>query len=477
MMYVYKRKACLHKVNMTRSINNMNNKGDVVTQNKMGTARMFPLIMSMAIPSMFSMLVQALYNIVDSYFIAKYSTDALAAVSLAFPIQNLIIAFSIGTSIGVGSLVSRKLGEGNRKDASMAVNHGIVLSVLTWLLFLVFGLFFTRQFFEAFETDLNIINYGQSYLSIVSIFSFGTFVYICFEKVFQATGNMIYPMIIQLIGAVTNIILDPILIFGVFGSPALGITGAALATVIGQVLSAVIALYLAFRKKSKHEVDISLKGFKFNKEITKNIYAVGIPTIVMNAIGTVMTLCLNAILAGFSAAAYTVFGLYYKVQSFVFMPVFGLVNGLMPIFGYNFGARNKKRILSCMKIGTAIALTINTAGMLVFLIAPRELLSIFSATEEIYEIGIPAFRIICTCFMPAAVSITLSTLFQAVGKGTYSLIISALRQLVLIIPVAYFMSHISLTAVWFALPIAEVGGFIMTIILVVRIYRDKIRDL
>lgn len=450
---------------------------NLTAQNKMGTAKMFPLIMSMAIPSMFSMLVQALYNIVDSYFIAKYSTDALAAVSLAFPIQNLIIAFSVGTSIGVGSLVSRKLGEKNKQAASDAVNHGIVLSVLTWLLFLVFGVFFTRQFFEVFENDVNIVNFGQSYLSIVSIFSFGTFISICFEKTFQATGNMIYPMVIQLIGAITNIILDPILIFGVFGMPALGITGAAIATVTGQIIAACVAIYLAFRKKSKHEVDISLKGFKFNKETIKNIYSVGIPTIIMNAIGTVMTLCLNAILSGFSAAAYTVFGLYYKVQSFVFMPVFGLINGLMPIFGYNYGAKNKKRIISCMKIGALIALVINTLGMLMFLIFPKELLSIFSATQEIYNIGIPAFRIICTCFMPAAISITFSTLFQAVGKGIYSLIISALRQLVLIIPVAYFMSHISLTAVWFSIPIAEVGGFAMTIILVIRIYNDKIKNL
>ncbi|MFI3324573.1 MAG: MATE family efflux transporter [Clostridia bacterium] len=446
-------------------------------ENKMGTHKMFPLIMSMAIPSMFSMLVQALYNIVDSYYVAKYSIDALSAVSLASPIQNLIIAFSVGTSIGVGSLVSRKLGEKNREQASSAVNHGIVLNVITWVIFLIFGLFFTRQFFEMFESNETIISMGTEYLSIVSACSIGVFISICFEKVFQSTGNMIYPMIIQLVGALTNIILDPILIFGAFGLPELGIKGAAIATVSGQLVSTVVALYLAFRKKSKHAVDISLRGFKFNKLTVKNIYAVGFPTIIMNAIGTVMMLSLNAILSGFSAAAYTVFGLYYKVQSFVFMPVFGLVNGLMPIFGYNYGAKNKKRIMSCMKIGCLIAIIINTLGMLMFLFFPRQLLSIFSATEEIYEIGIPAFRIICTCFIPAAVSVTLSTLFQAVGKGTYSLTISALRQLILIVPIAYFMSNISLTAVWFALPIAEIGGFIMTIILIIKVYNKQIKNL
>ncbi|MEG1426096.1 MAG: MATE family efflux transporter [Oscillospiraceae bacterium] len=444
-------------------------------QNKMGTAPMFPLIVSMALPAMFSMLVQALYNIVDSYFVAQYSTEALAAVSLAFPIQNLIIAFSVGTSVGVSSLVSRKLGEGDRKSANTAADHGLILNMVTWLLFVVFGLVGCGAFYRLFESNTAIIEMGTSYLSIVSIFSFGIFIEICFEKILQATGNMIWPMLIQLIGAVINIILDPIMIFGGFGFPAMGVTGAAVATVVGQIVAAIIAVVVMFT--GKHEVQISVKGFRFNWHTIKDIYAVGFPAIVMNAIGTVMTMAMNGILATFSAAAYTVFGIYFKVQSFVFMPIFGLSSGLMPIMGYNYGAQNKKRLLSCLRIGMTIAVVINILGTLAFMIFPRELLSIFNANQEIYDIGIPALRIISSAFVFAAVGITCSTIFQAMGKGTYSLINSVMRQLALLVPLAFLLSKISLFALWFAFPIAEVGSVIVTLILFARLYRKQIKNL
>lgn len=448
-----------------------------IKENKMGTAPMFPLIVSMALPAMFSMLVSAMYNIVDSYFVAQYSTEALAAVSLAFPIQNLIIAFSIGTSVGVSSLVSRKLGERDQKTANIAASHGLVLNLITWVIFVLFGLFCSTGFYQLFEKNQTIIEMGSSYLSIVSIFSIGIFVEICFEKILQATGNMVWPMVIQLIGAVVNIILDPIMIFGLGPIPSMGVAGAAIATVIGQCAAGLVAIFVIFNKKNSHAVHISFKGFKFNPPVIKDIYAVGIPTIVMNAIGTVMTMAMNAILIGFSTAAYTVFGIYFKLQSFVFMPVFGLSSGLMPIMGFNYGARKGKRLTLCLRIGMAIAIGINLLGTAAFFLVPTQLLSIFNATPEIYEIGVPALRIMALSFLPAAVGITCSTMFQAVGKGVYSLVNSVLRQLVLLVPAAFLLAKISLFAVWFSFPIADIGSLIVTAIFFIRLYKKEIRPL
>lgn len=446
-----------------------------LSQNRMGTAPMLPLIASMAIPAMFSMLVQALYNIVDSFFVGKFSTDALAAVSLAFPIQNLIIAFSIGIGVGAGSLISRLLGQGNKASAEKAASHSIVMSVLTWLLFVVFGLTLSGLYYQLFESDPTIVSMGTEYLSIVSIFSIGIFLQISFEKTLQATGNMFWPMMIQLVGAIINIALDPILIFGVGFIPAMGIKGAAAATVIGQILSAVLGVWAVINKS--HDLKIHLKGFKFEKQIIKDILVVGIPTTVMNSIGTIMTMAMNWILAGFSAAAYTVFGLYFKLQSFVFMPLFGLSNGIMPIMGYNYGAKNKKRLLSCLKIGLIIGFTINTLGMLLFQLLPNELLMLFSATDEILAIGVPALRIISTSFIFAALSIITSTLFQAVGNGMFSLISSILRQLVVLVPLAYIFSRISLETTWYALPLSDFASFTVTTIMFVYLYKKQIKNL
>lgn len=448
-----------------------------LSQNKMGTARMFPLILSMAVPAMFSMLVQALYNIVDSYFVSQVSEKGLAAISLAFPIQNLLIAFGVGTAVGVTSLISRRLGQGRQDEADSAATHGILLSLCTYVLFALYGAFFTTPFFRMFESDPEIVQMGDTYISICCIFSFGLFVEISLEKILQATGNMIWPMIFQLVGAVSNIILDPILIFGMFGMPAMGVAGAAIATVGGQIIAMIFSIVVVVLRE--HAVRITFRGFRPHWRTVRDIYTVGLPAIVMQSIGTVMTMALNGILSAFSTAAYTVFGLYFKLQSFVFMPVFGLTQGLMPIMGYNYGARNKKRLLSALKQGCVIALIIMTLGLLVFLLFPAQLLGIFNASRELLEIGVPALRIIASCFLFAALGIVSSTLFQAVGRGVYSLIVSLMRQLVVLVPAAWVLARITgeVNAVWWAFPIAEVFSLIASIFLFLRLYRKEIRVL
>ncbi len=446
----------------------------VQTQNKMGTAKMLPLILSMSLPAMFSMLVQALYNIVDSYYVSQLSEKALAAVSLAFPIQNLQIAFAVGTAVGVTSLISRRLGQGRREEAGAAATHGILLGLATSLLFAVYGAFFSTPFFRLFESDPEIIQMGGQYISICLVLSFGCFVSISLEKTLQATGNMIMPMVSQLVGAITNILLDPVFIFGYFGMPALGIAGAAVATVAGQIVAMIVCIVVVI--VGEHEIKISFRGFRFSVKTIKDVYAVGLPAIVMQAIGTVMTIAMNAILAGFSTAAYTVFGLYFKLQSFVFMPVFGLTQGLLPIMGFNYGAKNKKRLLSALKNGCLIALCVMLAGMLVFLLLPDKLLGIFNPSAELLEIGIPALRIICTCFVFAALGIVSSTLFQAVGRGTYSLVVSLMRQLVVLVPAAWILAAATgqVSAVWWAFPIAETVSLCISIIFFLRLYRKEI---
>ncbi len=445
-------------------------------QNKMGTAPIFPLIVSMSLPAMFSMLIQAMYNIVDSIFVARVGDNALTAVSLAFPIQTLIIAVAVGTGVGLNSLISRRLGEQNYEAANSAASHGPFLGICSWLVFAVFGLFFSRTFFEAFTETAQVIEMGTQYISIVTIFSFGSFVQINFEKILQATGNMFYPMLFQLVGAVTNIILDPILIFGYFGFPKMGVAGAAVATVAGQILAMVFSVYVAFRKN--HAVTIQIKGFRPQKAVIQEIYAVGLPSIVMQSIGSVLVMGLNAILITFSEIAVSVLGVYYKLQSFVFMPVFGLNQGLMPIMGFNYGAGNKKRLLDALKIGVLIAATILLVGMLLFLFFPAQLLGIFNDSAEMLRIGVPALRIISTSFVFAAVSIIFSTLFQAIGRGVNSLLISVLRQLFVILPVAYLMANLfGLEMVWYAFPIAEVVSVAVSILLFIRVYKARLANL
>lgn len=445
-------------------------------ENKMGTEPIFKLIVSMSLPAMFSMLVQALYNIVDSYFVSKISENALTAVSLAFPIQMLLIAVAIGTGIGLNSLVSRRLGEHRQQDANCAATHGMVLAVLSWVVFLILGIFCSRFFFQCFTDIEEIVEMGTQYLSIVCIFSFGVFVEVNLEKTLQATGNMIFPMLFQLVGAITNIILDPIFIFGYLGVPKMGVAGAAVATVLGQIASMVFALIVIFKKD--HAVEIKLKGFRLNGRIVKDIYAVGFPSIIMQSIGSVLIIGLNAILVTFSETAVAVLGVYYKLQSFVFMPVFGLTHGVMPIMGYNYGARKKHRLLSSLKIGCIIALVIMFLGTLLFQFLPDKLLLIFNASSDMLGIGVPALKTISLCFIPAALGIMFSTIFQAVGKGSYSLIISILRQLVVILPVAFLFAQTGvLNNVWYAFPIAEVVSFIASIALFFILNKRQLSNL
>ncbi len=446
-----------------------------IRENKMGNTPMLKLIVSMSLPAMFSMLVQSLYNIVDSAFVAQLGEGALTAVSLAFPIQMLIISVAVGTGIGINSLVSRRLGEKNQAEANSAATHGILLGLFSGIIVAILGLLFTRFFFECFTNDKTMIDMGYSYIIIITTLSFGSFVQINIEKTLQATGNMIYPMIFQLVGAITNIILDPIMIFGLFGFPKLGVSGAAIATVIGQIFAMLLSLYIVFKKS--HDVHITFKGFKLNFKTIKNIYAVGFPSMVMQSIGSILIVGLNSILITFSDAAVSVLGIYYKLQSFIFMPVFGLTQGVMPIMGYNYGAKNKHRLLSALKIGSVIAILIMLIGTILFMSIPDKLLMIFNASEQMLEIGVKALRTISLCFVPAAIGIMFSTLFQAIGQGHKSLYISILRQLVIILPAAYLLSKIGLYYVWYSFPIAEVFSLMVSVIFLSMIYKKTIKNL
>ena len=453
-----------------------------IRENKMGTTPMLRLILSMSVPAMFSMLVQALYNIVDSIFVSRLGVNALAAVSLAFPIQTLMIAVAVGTGVGINSLISRRLGEKDFEAADSAATHGLFLGVFSWIPFLIFGLGFCGAYMSAFSSTAEVVAMGKDYLSIVCALCLGCMVEVMVVKSLQATGNMIYPMLFQLSGAITNIILDPIFIFGYFGVPAMGVAGAAIATVIGQFVSLIFSLIILFTKS--HQVRITLRGFRFSGKTVRDIYAVGLPSIVMQAIGSVMNMGLNGILATFSDTAVAVLGAYYKLQSFVFMPVFGLNQGVMPILGYNYGARKRHRFTAAMKIGAVIALVIMALGMVLFWAMPGQLLDIFkeagqeSADAEMLRIGIPALRIISLCFTPAALGIIFSTAFQATGMGVRSLIISLLRQLILILPVAYFLSLTGeVTNVWYSFPIAEAVSLIVSILLYIGLYKKHIRTI
>ena len=422
----------------------------------LGTMKMTSLVPKVSVPIMVSMLVQALYNVVDSIFVAKYDPDALTAVSLAYPIQILMIAFSTGLGVGINSLISRRLGEHRTEDAREAAKNGFFLLTLAYLLFLVFGLFFNGLFFRLTTQDANLQKLGETYAGIVTIFSFGLFYSIGFERLVQATGNTMLSMIMQLVGAITNIILDPIMIFGYLGCPEMGIAGAAIATVIGQMFGMVLGLIL--NQKKNPELKITFDSFKIKGEILKNILSVGFPSIIMQSISSVMSMLFNLILMPFGNAAVSVLGVYFKLQSFVFMPVFGLSNGLVAIVGYNYGARIRKRVYEAVRVALVYAAVIMAAGTILFLIIPDVLMGLFDKTADgsIRALGAPALRIISSHFILAAIGITLSTVFQAIGKGFYSLIMSLCRQLIVLIPAAWILSRIGLQATWWSFPIAEV---------------------
>ena len=448
----------------------------VQTENKMGVMPVPKLLVTMSLPMIISMLVQALYNVVDSVFVAQINEEALTAVSLAFPVQNLMIAIAAGTGVGINALLSRNLGEKNFNGANAAAKNGIFLGIISYLIMAVVGLAGSHLFFTVQTDDPLIVRYGTQYMLIITIVSVGIFMQITFERLLQSTGKTIYNMITQGTGAIINIVLDPILIFGMFGLPRMEVAGAALATVIGQVVAVCMSLY--FNCKKNTDLDLNMRGFRPDKTIIATIYKVGIPSIIMQSISSVMVFGMNKILLLFSSTAAAVFGVYFKLQSFIFMPIFGLNNGMIPIVAYNYGARDKKRIMSTVNLSVMIAVGIMLVGLAIFQIFPAQLLGFFGASENMLEIGIPALRIISLSFIFAGYCIIVISVFQALGNGVYSLLVSVARQLFVILPVAYFFAKVfGLSRIWWALPIAEIVAVVVTSLLFKRIIRLKIRPL
>lgn len=447
------------------------------SENKMGYAPIVPLLLSMSLPAILSMTIQALYNVVDSIYVSRISQEALSAISIANPLQMLMISICVGTAVGVNSLVARRLGEGRRDEACHAATNGLILSFLSWVVVAVVALIVVRPFFAMTTENASIAEMGMIYARIVLIGSVSAFIQVCIEKTLQATGNMILPMCSQLIGCIINIILDPILIFGIkaIGLAPMGISGAAIATIFGQFCGMVFCI--AVLLKGKHEISISFKKYKLSKVIVKDIYVVSFPSIIMQAISSILTACLNVLLINFSEAAVNVYGVYFRLQSFVFMPIFGLNQGVMPILGYNYGAGNKERLMKALRTGIGLAAGIMLIGTILFHAIPNLLLGMFNADANMLDIGIPALKTISLCFVPAAFGIMFSTLFQALGKGVHSLLMSLVRQLICILPVAYILSKISLSAVWYAFPIAEGVALIMGLAMTAYCYKTIIKNL
>lgn len=445
-------------------------------ENKMGVMNISRLLISMSIPMMLSMLVQAFYNAVDSMYVSRLSENALTAVSLAFPVQNLMIAIGTGTGVGINALLSRSLGEKNKENVDKTAVHGILLIFVNTILFALFGMYFIQYYFRALTDIKEILDYGIDYLRICTVFSLGLFGAITFERLLQSTGKTFYSMIAQAFGAIVNIILDPIMIFGLFGFPRMEVAGAALATIIGQILAAILALI--FNLKLNTEITFRFRGFRLDGKIIRQIYAVGIPSSIMIAIGSVMTFGLNRILLSFTSTATAVFGVYFRLQGFVFMPIFGMNNGVVPIIAYNYGARNRKRILKTIRLAMTYAISIMLVGTMIFQIFPRQLLSLFNASPDMIAIGVPALRIISTCFVFAGFCIVSGSVFQALGSGVPSMIISVARQLVVLLPAAYILSGLGgLNAIWWAFPLAEIVSVTLTIIFLRYFYINRIRVL
>ena len=447
-----------------------------IQENKMGVMPVGRLLMSMSLPIMISMLIQALYNIVDSMFVARISEDALTAVSLAFPIQNLMIAVATGTGVGMNALLSKALGAKDFERANRAATNGLFVLVLSCVPFMLFGALLTDWFMRT-QTDIaHIITYGDEYLRVVCLVSIGSFGAIAVERLLQATGKTVYSMITQAVGAVINIVLDPVLIFGLCGLPAMGVTGAAVATVLSQCVS--FALGIVFNVCYNREISLSYRGFRPSGYIIGRIYAVGVPSILMASIGSVMTFFMNRILIAFSSTATAVLGVYFKLQSFVFMPIFGLNNGLVPIVSYNYGAKKKKRMMRSIRLAILTAVCIMTAGFLAFELIPDQLMGLYNASEHMLSIGEPALRIIGIHFLIAGYCIVAGSVFQALGNALPSLITSLARQLVVLLPVAWLLAQTgNVNNVWWAFPIAEVVSAVITTLFLVREYRTKIHPL
>ena len=442
----------------------------------MGVMPVNRLLLTMSLPMMISMLVQALYNVVDSVFVSYISEDALAAVGLAFPAQNLMISVAVGTGVGINALLSKSLGEKNFETANQAAVNGVFLAFCSWAIFAVLGGLFSRTFMTLQTQVDSIISYGTTYLSIVSVVCVGMMFQICFERLLQSTGKTIFTMISQATGAVINLILDPLLIFGLGPFPEMGIAGAAWATVLGQIVGALLGLYCNLRLNP--EISLNFRGFRPSGAIIRKIYAVGVPSIIMSSIGSVMTFGMNKILGAFNSTAVAVFSAYFKLESFIFMPVFGLNNGIVPIIAYNYGARKPDRIRAAAKLGFLYGAAIMAVGVLLFWLIPGRLLGIFNASDYMLEIGIPALRLISLSFLPAAFGIVTSSVCQALGHGVLSLIVSVLRQLVLILPVSWLLGHfVGLSAMWAAFPFAEVFSFLLSAVFMGYMFKTVVRPL
>ena len=432
-------------------------------ENKMGTMPVNKLLVTMSLPMVISMIVQALYNIVDSIFVSRLSEDALTAVSMAFPMQNLMISVAVGTGVGINAMLSRALGEKKFEAANKTAENGIFIEVLGYVLFLLIGIFVTNPFFLAQAGAGDIANMGIEYTRICLLMSFGIFMQIGFERILQSTGRTIFTMITQSTGAIINIILDPILIFGLFGMPKMGVAGAAIATVTGQICAAILAI--TFNLTKNPDVHISFKGFKPQIIFVKNILSVGIPSIIMSSVGSAMTFGMNKILITFSSTAVAVFGVYFKLNSFVFMPVFGLNNGMVPIVSYNYGAQNKKRLTKTIKLAIMYAVCIMFIGIMLFQFMPDVLLRLFDASDHMLEIGIPALRVISLSFAFAGICIVISSSLQALGHGFLSMMISITRQLIILLPSAYILAKIGgIHAVWWSFNIAEIGSLTLSLL-------------
>ena len=443
-------------------------------ENKMGVMPVNRLLISMALPMVISMLVQALYNIVDSIFVARLSEDALTAVSMAFPMQNLMISVAVGLGVGINAFLSRSLGQKDFVLVNKTAVNGIFLEAVGYILFLIISFTAVRPFYVMQAGEGEITEMGIEYLTIATAASFGMFAQIGFERILQSTGRTLYTMITQTTGAVINIILDPILIFGLLGAPKMGIAGAAVATVTGQIIAGIMAIIINHRKN--HEVKLNFRGFRPEGRIIKNILSVGVPSIIMASVGSVMTFGMNKILIGFTSTAVAVFGVYFKLQSFVFMPVFGLNNGMVPIVSYNYGAKKKDRMMKTIKLSMVYAVGIMLLGLIVIQLFPDVMLKMFDASDNMLAIGVPALRIISTSFMFAGVGIVMSSVFQALGHGMSSMLVSITRQIVVLLPAAYLLSLTgSVNMIWLSFPIAEVASLAATMLFFANVYKKTIK--
>lgn len=449
---------------------------ETLQENKMGVMPVGKLLVNMALPMIISMLVQAFYNIVDSVYVSQVSESAVTALSLAFPVQNMQIGFAVGVGVGVNALLSQSLGRKDQESVNWAAGQGVFLALVATGLFMLFGFFGVRPYYTMQSTVAETVEGGIAYTSICCIFTVGVFIQVLCERLLQSTGRAMQTMILQGTGAIINIILDPVFIHGWWGMPKMGVAGAAVATVIGQCTGAVLGIYLNLRHNP--EVQLHVKFMKPNWKVIAPILEVGIPSVVMNGIGSVMNFGMNQILQGFNEVATGVFGIYYKLQSLFFMPLFGINNATISILAYNYGARKPKRIVHTLKLATAVAVCIMLVGLAVFLLFPQALLGIFNPTEEFLAIGVKALRILCLPFPVAAICISLGASFQALGKGSYSTIVSLCRQLIVLLPAAYLLSLTGdVNNVWWSFPIAEVMSALVTGLLFAKLYRQKVKPL